>query len=217
MLSSVDFQKTMTIIATMYPNSKIDLKNQLQMSLWYENLIDFEPNKLAIALKRVLATSEFAPTIATLRKAYAEVDMPVHIDAEQGWGLVEKAIRNYGYMRSDEAMNSLPAQVQRAVQYVGGFMEICQAEKVDVIRGQFNKAMQSAINSTKTEKTLGLDLNQKIRLFNIDIEQKEKLQIETKEETKMDITVREQDEKTLRSMQNVREILNKMGAKQNEK
>ena len=216
MLSSMDFQKIMTAIVAAYPYTKLDLTNKLQMSVWYDNLIDLDATKLALATKKMITTYEF-PSIKNLRQSYADIDMPIHVDAEEGWGLVEKAIRNYGYMRCEEAMQSLPAQVQKAVQYVGGFLAICEAENVSVIRGQFNKAMESAIRSTREEKSLGVQLTDQIKKYNLQNEQKDKLQIEIKEDIYFDINERNQDPETLKSMANVRDILNKLGGNESEK
>ena len=212
----MEFQKIMTVIGAAYPHMKLDLTNKLQMSVWYDNLIDLDATKLALATKKMIATYEF-PSIKNLRQSYADIDMPIRVDAEEGWGLVEKAIRNYGYMRAEEAMQSLPAQVQRAVQYVGGFLSICEAENVSVIRGQFNKAMESAIRSTREEKSLGVDLIGQIKQYNLQNEAKDKIQLEIKEDAYLDINERNQDEETLRSMSNVRDILNSLGGNSNEK
>lgn len=210
MLTSRDFQEIMAVIIATYPNSKLDLTNELQMSIWFDNLCDLEPTKCKLALKSLLATSEFAPTIAAIRKKYAQMSMPEQVDNEEAWGMVMKAIAYYGYMRADEAMASLPAQVQRAVTWVGGFKIICESEKVDVIRGQFNAAMASVNRRTETNAAMGQNLVGQINQYKLLEEQMQKLPSKYIEENRLDIREREQSQENLDMMQTVREVMQRV-------
>lgn len=205
-LNSDQFKAIMTMLTIAYPNFKFDHNNSLQVDVWYGSLSDLEPNKLALAIKSVISTSEFAPTIATIRKKYAEMNIADKVDNEEAWGLVIKAISNYGYMRADEAMTSLPKQVAKAVMWVGGFKMICESENVDVIRGQFNKAMASVNNREHTNKILGDSLLTQIENHTVKEGHRPQLQLETT----YNITRREQDQETLDSMANVRDVLRRV-------
>ena len=102
--------------------------------------------------KKIMINEVFAPNLATLSKYCSETSTPIDIEPEEGWGLVQKAIRRYGYMQADEAMQSLPPIVQRAVLAVGGFQGICESCEIGIIRGQFNKAMTSITEAEKTRR-----------------------------------------------------------------
>lgn len=149
------FEKLMSILRASFTNFKMDPeKDKDAYKIWFGELAYMDDAKSVLAIKKVISTCDFV-TIKNIKQAYADVDMPMQIDDEEGWGLVEKAIRNYGYMRAEEAMASLPSQVQKAITYMGGFQSICEAEKKEVIRGQFNKAMGAANARTKINAVLG--------------------------------------------------------------
>lgn len=120
--------------------------NDTEMAkMWFGLLQHIDDEVFMKAVEKILLNEVFAPNLATISKYCSEVAAPLEADDTEGWGLVIKAINNYGYMRAEEAMNSLPYTVRQAVERVGGFLMICQCEELDVIRGQFNKAM-AAIN-----------------------------------------------------------------------
>lgn len=158
------FEKIINIFKKSFLNFKFYLDDELMVEIWYNELSYMDDDKGILATKKVIATCDFV-TIKNIKQAYAEIDTPIHVDNEEGWGLVEQAIRMYGYMRADEAIASLPSQVQKAVRYMGGFQSICEAEKKDVIRGQFNKAMSAVNHRTQANATLGKTLLGQITMY----------------------------------------------------
>ena len=165
-------ESIMNMLVKFFPNFKFDMEDDLQVELWLGELHYMNDEKAVLAARKVISTCDFV-TVKNLKQAYAEIEAPLLIDDEEGWGLVKKAIRNFGYARADEAMNSLPSRVQKAVAYCGGFQAICESEKEDVMRGQFNKAMEAVNNRIRSELTLGAPLLEQIRLFQLEVEQKE--------------------------------------------
>ena len=171
------FETVMTLFIKFYPNFKFNLNDDMQVELWFAELEYMNDAKAVLAAKKVISTCDFV-TIKNIKQAYAEVDSPMHIDDEEGWGMVKKAISAYGYMRASEAMASLPSRVQKAVIYMGGFQAICESEKEDVVRGQFTKAMAAVNNRVRTEATLGQPLLEQIRSYQMIAEQQEHKAIE---------------------------------------
>lgn len=53
-----------------FPNFVLD---KLQMTLWYDALDDLEYQAAQKAIKKLAQTTEFAPTIAAIRKAYVDI------------------------------------------------------------------------------------------------------------------------------------------------
>jgi hypothetical protein len=160
-----NFERFMKMLCIAFPGSfKFDPEDDLMRSVWYAQLEDMEDNLAGMAIKKVIATCEFV-SIRAIRQAYADVACPVSVDNEEGWGMVERAINHYGYMRPSEALESLPETVRQAAKYMGGFQSICQAENKEVIRGQFNKAL-SAINARAREKAvMGSTLVEQINTY----------------------------------------------------
>lgn len=105
---------------------------------YFEMLQDLPYDLAAVAVKKIIATDEYPtlPTIGKIRQAAAEIGRGHILSAPEAWGLVLKAVHNYGYYREAEALASLPEHVAEVVRWMG-FQTICMSEKISVDRGQF--------------------------------------------------------------------------------
>lgn len=158
------FETIMKILESAFMNFTFNIKDEFKVEVWYGELAYMDDAKAVLAAKKVISTYDFV-TIKNIKEAYGMIDNPMKVDTEEGWGLVEKAIRNFGYMRAEEALASLPTQVQKAVMYMGGFQSICEAEKKEVVRGQFNKAMAAINTRAKSNATLGQPLLEQLNIY----------------------------------------------------
>jgi hypothetical protein len=117
---------------------------------WFQMLCDI-PYKLAkAAFMKVLAEHEFAnlPPVGLIRRAALEIKAGPTITAAQGWGMVMRAIREYGHYREAQALDALPENVAQVVRWMG-WGEICQSDSVDVIRAQFMRMYDTQVNRQK--------------------------------------------------------------------
>lgn len=107
--------------------------------LWERTLSDLPADVAEAALMMVLATSRYFPTVADIRAAAAQIQNPQAMDASEAWGQVAAALRKFGLYQAKEAMEYLSPDVAAMVQRFGWY-ELCHADKIDVIRGQFMRA-----------------------------------------------------------------------------
>ncbi len=135
------------------------------LNFWFTALQHYTDEQFIEATKKIMLNETFPPKLDTFAKYCSEIAAPVIDDAE-GWGLVVKAINNYGYMRVEEAMQSLPATVRKAVEYMGGLKLICESEEPDVIRGQFNKCMASVNQRERASRRERNGLMEAVALMN---------------------------------------------------
>ena len=105
---------------------------------YFEMLQDLPYDLAAVAVKKIIATDEYPtlPTIGKIRQAAAEISRGHILSAPEAWGMVLKAVHEYGYYREGEALASLPGQVAEVVRWMG-WQTICMSEKISVDRGQF--------------------------------------------------------------------------------
>lgn len=204
------FETIIRILEKAFLNFKFKPGDDEQVELWYNELAYMDDAKAVLAAKKVISTCEFV-TIKNIKQAYGEIDSPLKVENEEGWGMVERAIRNYGYMRADEAMASLPYQVQRAVEFMGGFQSICEAEKKEVVRGQFTKAMTAVNERTKVNNTYGKVLLGQITQYQMIAEQKEnaRLQVEKVLQIEQKRASDERMEENKGHIANIRDILSR--------
>lgn len=173
----------LVMLKACYPNFKLAL-NSKESKYWVANLIDLEFEKTFIAAQQLTKTLKWAPSIAEIRAAYTELLLPDLVDAEQAWGMVVQAINKHGGIYStDAAMNELPRQVQEAVKWIGGIKAISQADKPDVLRGQFTRAMDAVNKRVTKELSLGPKLGNQIDNIRLAVKQQEALlALSTKED-----------------------------------
>lgn len=151
--------------------------NKELLNMWYKALQHYTDEQFLEATKKIMLNETFPPKLDTFAKYCSEIAAPV-IDDTEGWGLVVKAIHQYGYTRVEEAMRSLPPTVRKAVEYMGGLKIICESEEPDVVRGQFNKCM-AAIN--QRERVARREYNGLMEAIALSNSTKEPLQLESQE------------------------------------
>jgi hypothetical protein len=102
---------------------------------------------LEVAVKRALLESQYPviPPVGVLRKLATEAlqgadRLP---DPGEAWGIVSKAIRQYGYFRPEEGLASLPEFLRRAVHSMGGWGALCNSTEPEIVRAQFRMAYES--------------------------------------------------------------------------
>jgi hypothetical protein len=155
-----DLLKIMTALAEVYPKFVV---NEMKTNIFYDLLKDLEYPVLETAVKKHIVTSEFPPTIAELRKLATEIKNPsLQVTAADAWGEVTKAIRYFGWYRSEEALASMSEGARKIAQYIG-WQNICEAENLDVLRGQFFKMYGQVETREKTEALLPEGLKKDIK------------------------------------------------------
>lgn len=194
--------KYMAVLSKNYSKNIFNPKDTDMVDLWFMMLEHYEDNVFISAIKKIMLNEIFAPNLATISKYCSEVAAPVEVDDTEGWGIVVKAINKYGYMRAEEAMNSLPYTVRQAVERVGGLEMICSCEEPDVIRGQFNRAM-AAIN--QAERTRRREKNGLVQALVLTNRQEEQFKIESKEHKRTSKTVAQE------GMQQIDQVLKAIG------
>lgn len=110
--------------------------------LWEKMLSDLPPEVAEAALLKVLVSAKFFPTVAEIREAAVQISQPRVMDASEAWGQVMTALRKFGLYQAREAMEWLSPEVCAMVRRFGWY-ELCHAENIDVIRGQFMRAWET--------------------------------------------------------------------------
>ena len=142
-----EINQLLKITTANYPNmQERDLKPTAELWLLMLTDIPFEVAKKAVI--KVLSTAKFFPTIAEIREAAVMITQPYIPSAPEAWGQVIKAVKNYGFYRELEALESLPPSVAKTVRQIG-WRDICHSEEPDVIRGQFRRAWEAQTTRDK--------------------------------------------------------------------
>ncbi|MBN3403557.1 hypothetical protein EXN54_19480 [Clostridium botulinum] len=111
--------KILSIIKAAYPQWAKDLKAsdaKMMVTLWNDMLQDYEYNLVQVAIKKVIATNKFPPSVAEVIEAinYITSGGNSEMTEIEAWGLVRKAIKNSAY-NAEEEFNKLPTKIQQTI------------------------------------------------------------------------------------------------------
>lgn len=151
-MTLVEAAKLLTLIAAAWPQFE---PTEDKVLLWHELFADVSFEVAQAALKKLMVSSPFPPSIADLRREVVAVTVPLEdqISPAEAWGMVVHAIRKYGYYQEEKAKASLPSAVRRTVDYIG-WQELCLSDEPDVIRAQFMRMYEQVTARQRQEALL---------------------------------------------------------------
>lgn len=135
-----------------------------RMRLYVEMLSDIPPSILEAAVKKLIMTNKFLPSIAEIREtAYGikgTISGTAAPDESEAWGEVVKAIQSVGYYRKPTFSHEA---ITAAVNNIG-WQDICMTtyDGMNTLRSQFRRAYQLAAQRQKDNRdnaVLGISPN----------------------------------------------------------
>jgi len=154
------------LLTAAYPYFYRDIRQdddqmQTAISLWYEMLAEYDVEIVIIALKRLIAIhKEYPPTIGQLLESISTVSGHMAPDADEIWEEIVAAIRNYGYYRTIEGLESLSPLAYQAVKALDWYA-LCKSENPETDRAHFLRIYQAI----KTRNDQRYVLPKEVRVF----------------------------------------------------
>jgi len=138
-----------------------DEQMQITISLWNEMLADYDVETVKVALKRLIAIhKEYPPTIGQLLESICTVSGHMAPDADEIWAEIVTAIRDYGYYRTAEAIESLSPLAYQAVKALDWY-SLCKSESPETDRAHFLRIYEAI----KTRNDQQYVLPKEVRAF----------------------------------------------------
>lgn len=109
--------KIMAIVKVAYPQYYKDISTEeaRQMAmLWQSMLADYPYQIVSNAVKALIATSKFPPTIAEIIEKIQLITNPPECSDIEAWAMVKNALRN-SYYNSQIEFDNLPMSIQKAL------------------------------------------------------------------------------------------------------
>lgn len=136
-------------IKSAYPASKI-LEDNASMDFWYMALKDIPYEIAENAVMEHICTNVFPPNIAEIRKLCMERCKPKILSFDEAWGLVQKAMSEYGWYHPQEAFAIMDELTLSVVKNLG-WSRLCQSENPTADRANFREAyMRKAAEAQNT-------------------------------------------------------------------
>ncbi|MEY8321883.1 replicative helicase loader/inhibitor [Lachnospiraceae bacterium 46-61] len=132
-----------------------------KINLWITMFADTDKEMMNLAIRKIIATSKYFPTVAEVREVLAEINSIRVIDSGEAWGEVISAIRNYGWSREGEALENMSENTRNVVKRMG-WMNLCKSENIVTDRAHFLKIYESEEKRQKEKNALPFDVLQSI-------------------------------------------------------
>ncbi len=157
-------EETITILSVIkaaYPQwarglTKTDA--DMMITLWSSMLEEHEYKLVQVAIKKIIATNKFPPSVAEVIEAinYITSGGQSEMTEIEAWGLVRKAIKNSAY-NAEEEFNKLPEKIQQAIGS-HNILHNWSQESVNgietVIGSNFMRSYKQTVIRNKEEKQL---------------------------------------------------------------
>lgn len=98
-----EIKAVMIVIGNAYPTSKFAAFDKEMFKVWSECLADVDYTAGRAAVVAGIMTSKFPPSIAEIRERVAAVVVSDVATPLEAWGLIQKAVRLYGWNKPKEA------------------------------------------------------------------------------------------------------------------
>lgn len=127
-------------IKSAYPASKI-LEDEASMNFWYQMLKDMDGKIVENAVMEHISTNIYPPNIAEIRKLCMERYSPPILSFDDAWGVVQRAMADYGWHHPVEAFATMDEVTLSVVKNLG-WSRLCQSENPTADRANFREAYE---------------------------------------------------------------------------
>lgn len=154
----MDMKETAAVMAVLkiaYPRyyantSKREAEEAI--NLWQSMLEEYPAQIVNPAIKALIATNPYPPTIAEVIERIKLLTKPQELGEVEAWGLVKEAIRNSTY-HSIEEFDKLPKEIQKTLGSPSTLREWAMSEDENmetVVASNFMRSYRSKVNNIKT-------------------------------------------------------------------
>lgn len=155
----------MALLKAAYPNYYKNSDDvQQAVKLWQSMMCDYQAELVTQAVRAVIATNKYPPTIAEVIEKINFLTQKEETTEVAAWGLVKKAIRNSTY-HSKEEFDALPEDIQATLGNYNVLKEWAMSEDSDtetVIASNFMRSYKKKVQSKKQYDALPKDLKMMI-------------------------------------------------------
>ena len=158
-MTSMETTAILAVIRTAYPryyDKKTEKELKETISLWHTMLAEYRADTVSAAVKALIATSKFPPTIAEVIEMINTLTKPAELGEVEAWGLVKNAIRNSTY-NSVEEFEKLPKAVQLTLGSPSVLKEWAMSEEngmEKVVASNFMRAYRQKADSIKVVESI---------------------------------------------------------------
>lgn len=135
-----------------YPASKI-LEDNASMDFWFMMLQDIDYKVAENAIAEHICTNIYPPNIAEIRKLCADRMQKPVLPFDEAWGVVQKALRDYGFYNPEKAFATMDELTLSVVKNLG-WLRLCMSENPTADRANFREAYEAKAKKVQNNMQL---------------------------------------------------------------
>lgn len=139
-------------IKAAYPASKI-LEDNASMDFWFMMLQDIDYKVAENAIAEHICTNIYPPNIAEIRKLCADRMQKPVLPFDEAWGVVQKALRDYGFYNPEKAFATMDELTLSVVKNLG-WSRLCMSENPTADRANFREAYEAKAKKVQNNMQL---------------------------------------------------------------
>ena len=167
-MNAIEVSKIIGMLEINYKNFKVS-NDEDALELWLKALKDLSYEECDAAALRIIMENDFAPTIATIRKAVRDMNPQVQT-AVDAWGEVQNAFRNFRMDQDKKAIDSMSPVAGKVVKSMDWWC-LCNSDNQMADRAHFMKMYDEAAKKERQEQLMPPDL----KIEQIDANKQKKL------------------------------------------
>ena len=159
-MNKIEVNKLLAILKTAYPNFyNNDVDTDDIINLWVDLFKDCDYNLTMIAVKELINTSKYTPTIADIKNKMYELTHTNEESSSELWDRLLKAIRN-GYYGAEEEYKMLPDIIK---EFIGNPEQLRSIAEMDsetihsVVKGQFLRQIENLKERVRQKEMMSSD------------------------------------------------------------
>lgn len=146
----------LAVIRTAYPNFYRSAEEiDSAIDLWTMMFVDETAKIVTEAVKALICTNKYPPTIADVKEKIALITQPQQLTEMEAWGLVLQAIQDSNY-HAQIQFNKLPAVIQKVIGSANQLREWGMLDKDSINAVVQSNFMRSYKTYSKNERELAL-------------------------------------------------------------
>lgn len=157
-MTDVESQKLFSLLLAAFPMQMRGLSSEQvkQTAAMYRRcLADLDASKASEVVTRICSDSEFFPTIATIRKAYAAATGIKRKTGAEAWGEVLAAVSRFGVYRVPGVDFSFDDENTARCVRALGWKNLCESENATADRARFVDAYDRMSEDTHRDRVAG--------------------------------------------------------------
>ena len=151
-MNKEQFLRGMTFLGTAY---KVGFTEE-EIEVWYKMLKDYTEEDFNNAIKELIKTEKYLPTIAHITEQIAKTHFKAYPRAEDEWQRVINAVHSFGSYREEEALNSMDENIANIVKLIG-YYRICTSTQEEQVWNkkqfieEYNSIKEDLIKNERTQ------------------------------------------------------------------